>query len=76
MTCMTRNAFSTRNALKSGVEAISTATMKTRRHHNNSGYRQIRNGRTVKQVREMARRLREERKETPYVNAMATNPLP
>jgi hypothetical protein len=50
--------------------------MKTRRHHNNHALRQIKNGSTVRQVRAMARRLREERKETPYVNAMATNPLP
>lgn len=31
--------------------------MKTRRHHNNSGERQIRRGKTRKQVAAMARRL-------------------
>jgi hypothetical protein len=31
--------------------------MKTRRHHNNKGSRQIRRGKTVDQVKAMARRL-------------------
>ena len=31
--------------------------MKTRRHHNNKGYRQIKRGKTRKQVEVMARRL-------------------
>lgn len=31
--------------------------MKLRRHHNNNGERQIRTGRTVEQVKRMARRL-------------------
>lgn len=31
--------------------------MKTRRHHNNKGYRQIKRGKTFDQVRAMARRL-------------------
>lgn len=32
--------------------------MKTRRHHNNKGARQIKNGSTHKQVKAMAKRLR------------------
>jgi hypothetical protein len=32
--------------------------MKTRRHHNNKGYKQIKNGTTVKQVKAMAIRLK------------------
>ena len=31
--------------------------MKTRRHHNNKGYRQIKNGRCYQQVRQIARKL-------------------
>lgn len=31
--------------------------MKTRRHHNNTGYRQIKRGKTAIQVERMARRL-------------------
>lgn len=31
--------------------------MKTRRHHNNKGQRQVKTGRTVDQVKRMARRL-------------------
>lgn len=31
--------------------------MKTRRHHNNKGYRQIKRGRTVEQVKRIARKL-------------------
>ena len=31
--------------------------MKSRRHHNNKGYRQIKRGRTAEQVRRMAGRL-------------------
>lgn len=31
--------------------------MKTRRHHNNKGHRQIRRGKTYDQVKHMARRL-------------------
>jgi hypothetical protein len=31
--------------------------MKTRRHHNNTGYRQVKNGKTWDQVKAMARRL-------------------
>lgn len=32
--------------------------MKHRRHHNNKGYRQIKNGKTVVQVKRIARRLK------------------
>lgn len=32
--------------------------MKFRRHHNNKGYRQIKNGRTRKQVRLIAKKLK------------------
>jgi hypothetical protein len=32
--------------------------MKTRRHHNNKGYRQVKRGKTRTQVEHMARRLR------------------
>lgn len=32
--------------------------MKKRRHHNNTGYRQIKNGSTVKQVKAMAKKLK------------------
>lgn len=31
--------------------------MKTRRHHNNKGYRQIKNGTPEKQMRRLAKRL-------------------
>jgi len=31
---------------------------KTRRHHNNKGYRQIRNGTTILQVKLMAKKLK------------------
>lgn len=31
--------------------------MKSRRHHNNTGYRQIKRGKTRSQVRHIARRL-------------------
>lgn len=31
--------------------------MKTRRHHNNKGYRQIKRGKTVEQVARIARKL-------------------
>lgn len=31
--------------------------MKTRRHHNNTGYRQIKRGKTREQVKAMAKRL-------------------
>lgn len=34
------------------------AILKTRRHHNTKGLRQIKNGSTVRQVEAMARRLR------------------
>jgi hypothetical protein len=33
--------------------------MKRRRHHNTTGYRQIKRGQTVKQVAHMAKRLKE-----------------
>ena len=32
--------------------------MKTRRHHNNNGYRQIKRGRTADQVKRIARKLK------------------
>jgi hypothetical protein len=34
--------------------------MKTRRHHNNKGLRQIKNGKTIKQVEGMKKRLKKE----------------
>ena len=37
--------------------------MKERKHHNNKGIRQIKNGQTVKQVEKMARRLRKIKQE-------------
>ena len=32
--------------------------MKTRRHHNNKGHRQIKRGKTAEQVKRIARKLR------------------
>ncbi len=36
---------------------LATPFMKTRRHHNNKGYRQIKRGKTVEQVKGIAKKL-------------------